>query len=364
MKVLMTADAIGGVWQYSLELARGLTRQGLSVILAVLGPRPSAVQHEQARSLAGATLVESDFALEWMQDPWRDVDASAAWVRSLAREHAVDLVHLNGYSQAAANWDCPVITVAHSCVSSWWRAVHCEPAGPEWNEYRRRVSAGLAASDQVVAPTHSMALALDGEYGFAETRTRVIHNFSRAPRNIRGEKQMFCLAAGRVWDKAKNFGVLEDVAAELPCPLEVAGPHLDPQTGEPLSSSLRLLGAVRHSRLWDRMRQAALFLHPALYEPFGLAVLEAARCRCCLVLSDIQSLRELWDGAAIFVNPRDPGAWRTEIRRLAACPSTRKHFGALALERSTRYAASASVSAYLDLYSSLTKTKTRKGVAA
>ena len=41
-RVLMTADTVGGVWQYALDLARGLSEAGASTILAVLGPAPSA----------------------------------------------------------------------------------------------------------------------------------------------------------------------------------------------------------------------------------------------------------------------------------------------------------------------------------
>ena len=40
--VLMTADAVGGVWTYALDLARGLSAQGVQVSLALLGPEPGA----------------------------------------------------------------------------------------------------------------------------------------------------------------------------------------------------------------------------------------------------------------------------------------------------------------------------------
>jgi glycosyltransferase involved in cell wall biosynthesis len=39
----------------------------------------------------------------------------------------------------------------------------------------------------------------------------------------------------------------------------------------------------------------------ARYEPFGLAVLEAAQAGMALVLSNTPGFRELWDGAALFV---------------------------------------------------------------
>ena len=39
--VLMTADAVGGVWTYALDLCRGLGTRGVHVSLVVLGPPAS-----------------------------------------------------------------------------------------------------------------------------------------------------------------------------------------------------------------------------------------------------------------------------------------------------------------------------------
>jgi hypothetical protein len=82
------------------------------------------------------------------------------------------------------------------------------------------------------------------------------------------------------------------------------------------------------------------------------------------VLSDIEPLRELWDGAAIFVDPRDEDAWWRHLGELANHPSLSERMGALALERSARYSAFESITGYLHLYSSLRKTNKHTGVAA
>ena len=37
MKVLMTADTVGGVWTYALELAGALAPHGVTVALATMG---------------------------------------------------------------------------------------------------------------------------------------------------------------------------------------------------------------------------------------------------------------------------------------------------------------------------------------
>ena len=55
----------------------------------------------------------------------------------------------------------------------------------------------------------------------------------------------------------------------------------------------------------DWFSRATVYAAPSLYEPFGLAPLQAALHGCALVLSDIGSFRELWDGCAEFVPPGD-----------------------------------------------------------
>ena len=44
MKILMTADGLGGVWNYALELARGLQPYGCFVHLVVFGGKLSNAQ--------------------------------------------------------------------------------------------------------------------------------------------------------------------------------------------------------------------------------------------------------------------------------------------------------------------------------
>ena len=65
------------------------------------------------------------------------------------------------------------------------------------------------------------------------------------------------------------------------------------------------------------MQRAAIFAAPSRYEPFGLAVLEAATCGAALVLADIATFRELWHDVAVFVPPNDPAAWAVAVNRLA-----------------------------------------------
>src|SRR5688500_13204852 len=95
-RVLMTADAVGGVWNYSLQLAGLLAGRGVQVVLATMGPGPSDAQREEASRVAGLESRTSTFALEWMQNPWSDLRRAGSWLLELEREIAPDVIHLNG----------------------------------------------------------------------------------------------------------------------------------------------------------------------------------------------------------------------------------------------------------------------------
>ncbi len=357
----MTGDAAGGVWQYSVDLIAGLAQHGLEVLLATMGPRPSAEQRAQLRRTPSAQLIESDFALEWTQDPWTDVARAGEWLLQLEDRWKPDVIHLNGYALASEAWYAPVISVAHSCVYSWWEAVHRDSPGAHWLEYKQRVMRGLKAAEAIVAPSVSMADAVVCHYELGRDRLSVIHNFSLAELPSDSAKEPYILAAGRLWDKAKNIGLLASVATDVWWPVCVAGE----QKGESLSEGLCRWGQLSHPALLETMLRASIFVHPALYEPFGLAVLEAAKARCCLVLADIPSLRELWEGAAVFVDPHREQSWISELNHLIANAPERARLSALAYDRAQRYDPARSTTQYIDVYEAcLSKKRACDGVAA
>ena len=82
-------------------------------------------------------------------------------------------------------------------------------------------------------------------------------------------------------------------------------------------------------------------------------MLEAAQAGCALVLSDIPTFRELWDGVAEFVPPRDAEALAVTLDRLASDPHQRRRLGEAARRRSRRFTPEAQAQAMLSLYEQL-----------
>jgi glycogen synthase len=363
MKVLMTADAVGGVWTYAVELCRALAVRQVEVILAVMGPAPSAKQRERLQALPNVRLVHANWKLEWMDQPWIDVDRAGDWLLEVAEREGIDLVHLNGYAHATLDWRRPTLVVAHSCVCSWWLAVHGEAPPAEWNRYRRAVSSGLAAADIVVSPTHAFLETIRAIHGF-DSPGVVIHNaLAAAASSIDTQREPMIFACGRAWDEAKNVRVLDQAVSRLPWETYIAGEHVSPDGRSCEFRSIHGLGAISAKKVHAWMSRAAIFAHSAVYEPFGLAVLEAAQRGCALVLSDIPTLRELWDGAALFADASDAASFRSQLQSLIDDPAQRSALSQAARVRANEFQPESMANAYESLYRDLVHGRTQKELA-
>jgi len=333
MRVLLTADVCGGVLTWALELVERLAEHGTEVELATFGPPASSAQRARIEGSPIAGWHESDLALEWMGDPWRDLARSAELLRELERSLRPEVVHLSSFGHAAAGFRAPVVITAHSDVFSWWHAVHGWGPPRSWDRYRAWVREGLRAADAVVAPTAATLEELRRHYGPWPGRALVVPNAVSIPAGAPGPpsgRDPVALFAGRLWDAAKNAETLARAAARLPAgAVRIAG---DPRGAPDLAPAIAL-GELDPAALGAERRRAAVFAAPARYEPFGLAVLEAALDGCALVLGDIPSFRELWDDAALFVDPDDALGLAGAIESLIGDPAAAREWGARARRR-------------------------------
>jgi glycogen(starch) synthase len=81
--------------------------------------------------------------------------------------------------------------------------------------------------------------------------------------------------------------------------------------------------------------------------------LEAGLARCALVLGDIPSLREVWDGAALFVPPDQPDALAEALEHLIQDVRWREFMAQRARARALRYTPALMAHAYVRLYAKL-----------
>jgi len=364
MRLLMTTDAVGGVWTYALDLARGLAARGVATQLAVLGPAPRPGQVAEAAAVPALTLHHTGLPLDWMADTPGAIRAAGDALRRLADALGVDLVHLNSPALAGAGgFRMPVLGACHSCLATWWAAVRGGPMPAEFAWRSAALRDGYLACDWLVAPTRAFAQA-----------TAIAHALPRAPRTIHngrdaslvpvGPMRDVVFTAGRLWDAGKNVAALDRAARHLTCPVLAAGPTEGPEGSCAVFDRVESLGLLGSSAMATMLGGAPLYAAPALYEPFGLAVLEAAQAGCPLLLADIASFRELWDGAALFLDWADEREAAAAITALMGDPPRRRALGAAARRRAARYSLAAMAEATLATYQALLPGARRQDSAA
>lgn len=359
-KILMTTDTLGGVWSYSMQLCRYLGKSDIEIHLAALGGLPSPKQEEEVDSLENVLLYKSNYRLEWMQNPWEDVSSTFKWLNCIYHTISPDLVHLNNFVSFEDHWSCPKITVFHSCVQSWWQSVKACPAPAEWDFYKKHVKNALGTSDVVVAPSAAILKTAKEIYHF-NSDSRIIYNGLRLDADPEKGKKDFILCCGRIWDEGKNLKILSEIAENLPWPVLIAGDNLDPDTGERITfNNITFLGKLPPSELMEWMHEAAIFVSPSKYEPFGLAVLEAATAKCSLVLSDLDTHREIWGEDALYFDPQDSSKLERNLLDLIKKEEKRNVFGKKAFDRSRKYSDEGMGSAYLKLYREMLDKKNKK----
>lgn len=361
MRILVTADALGGVWTYTRELVAGLSLRGLNVTLVTFGEIPTPQQTQWMEALPSVDYRPTAFKLEWMQDSEADLAASAAYLQAVVRETSPDLLHFNQFFYGALECDVPRIVVAHSDVVSWWVAVHQqEPPDSAWMRwYREIVTRGIEAATAVIAPSRWMLHQVSRYYARPQA-SLVVHN-GRTPAffNPHLTKDELIVTIGRQWDQGKNAELL--LKREMPAPVCIVGSDRHPESrGHAFNGNRRpgvhFVPQQDEKQLSALLAKAGIYAATSCYEPFGLAPVEAALSRCAIVASDIPPLRELWDGAAVFFRNQDADSLYKALEQLVKDPELHQSYGNLARDHAQKnFSASRMVDDYLALYKSMAR---------
>jgi len=361
MRILLTTDTIGGVWTFTKELTTELLNRGHAVALVSFGRQPS---HEQQAWCASTHFTHGDnfqftastAPLEWMEDNEFVFKQGAGVVFHIAQRFKPDLLHSNQFCFGALSLDIPKLITAHSDVLGWADA--CRPYGlgsSRWlKQYRSLVTQGLHGCDTFVAPTRWMATTLAHHYGNLPDGYIVLNGrtLTKPQCNLRTVQ---AVTVGRLWDEAKNIEMLRTVNS--PIPIYVAGERQHGTSVAPkqLGHSI-LLGALPESSLMSLFAKSSIYIATSIYEPFGLAPLEAALCGCAIVANDIPSLREVWGDAALYFS--GPRSLSTVLHQLSRNAQELSILKQQAFARASELTAERMTHGYEEIYTSLLAERT------
>lgn len=357
LRLLLTTDAVGGVWTYSLDLAAALASEADAIVfLAVLGPAPGADQLTRAAAVPGLQLIDTGLPLDWTSQNADELRATAEALAELAARAEADLVQLHAPALAAADFPVPVVSVVHSCVATWWAAVKQGPLPDDLAWRTALAREGLRRSDLVVAPSRAFASAVQQAYQLGQPPAAV-PNGRTAVALPSDTHAPVAFTAGRLWDEGKGVASFDAAAALSPLPFRAAGALAGPNGAGIRLHHAAALGVLDEETLRGLLAERPIFVSAARYEPFGLSVLEAAQAGCPLVLSSIPTFRELWDGAALFAD--GPAEIASAVGRLAADPQEHARLGAAAQALAERFTPQATARSMLRHYGSLLSAERR-----
>lgn len=351
----MTTDAVGGVWHYAMDLAQCLLNEQIEVVLVCTGPPPSSSQLNQAKKLHknGLTFYHRPYQLEWMDEPWEDVQQANEWIKDIYAQENPTLLHFNNYAPARLDWEVPTILVAHSCVASWWSTVKNEPLPDRYQFYFKTVQNAFRRADTVIFPSHGLLDLCTEIYGEIH-HPKVVYNGVSLPVADPlyefNAKMPIVFSMGRLWDEAKNIDLLLKAAPYIDGEIFIAGEKLKPFS---CPRNVRFLGKLTRQQVMNWLKISAVYALPVRYEPFGLSFLEAASKQCALIGGDTPTLREIWGTSIAYVDPDDPKALAKACNSLLENPAESRRKGEEAYQCAKKYPLNTMKERYLEVYRQL-----------
>jgi len=327
--ILMTADAGGNDWTYSLELARALAGHGARVSLSTSGGSISKEQRREAARVPGLAVYDVGFNLDWSEGFPKDLRKAADWMLTLEERLKPDIVHMNGFRYGPIAFRSPLVVAAHSDSEIL-------PGPAESSDrvrFRSEMCAVLDLANLLVAPTYALLERLKAVYQ-VQTPTRVIPYFRRNSDYRNSPKQKFVFSAGRNTNSASEHSIIETAAGELDWPVITAS------------------GAAITLKSAEQMSKAAIYCLTSQSEASDVPVLEGALSRCALVIGDVPNLRENWNNCALFVPPGDSELLKKNLQTLIVDQDLREELAQRAYARAKEFSPERCIDDYLDAYQS------------
>lgn len=216
------------------------------------------------------------------------------------------------------------------------------------------LSVNLAA--KIIIPSQNTKSDLVRIYKVDPEKIKVINHGVDNPKNISGTKnnnKFSVLFIGRLEKRKNIIGMIRAFeefikGAKDPDRLEInlilAGKEgfgfkeiKKKVDCSPYKDKIIMPGYVTEEEKRKLYEQADLFLFPSFYEGFGIPVLEAMSRGVPVICSNTSSLREIAEGAALLVNPKDMHEISSAISNLFDDSGAREELARKGIERAGKF---------------------------
>jgi glycosyltransferase involved in cell wall biosynthesis len=284
---------------------------------------------------------------EKYRPPVRNIIWHQTILPRLARELALDVLHIPSYRRLTWNSPCPLVATIHDLAP--FRVARKYDLARMF--YGRFIVKHLARrQDEIITVSQNTAHDIDQFFKIPEKNLRVIYNGidherfqpldPGQSRAIVAEKyrltKPFFLYVARLEHPGKNHRRLieafEHFKEETNSDTILAFGGSDWHGAEFIhtrisessyNSDIRPLGFISNQDLPILYSAAEAFIYPSLYEGFGLPPLEAMACGCPVISSDKGSLGEVVGDAAWIIDPEDVGDIADALLKLHTEPQSR-----------------------------------------
>jgi glycosyltransferase involved in cell wall biosynthesis len=249
----------------------------------------------------------------------------------IARRECLDVLHCPTFRGPLGPPVCPLVVSVHDLAV----LRHPETFNQWTRQYSRLcVSRVVRAARLVIAVSEHTKRELIEVLGTPEAKIRVVPNgvsevFSPESPAEAGD---YVLAVGTL-EPRKNLARLAEATQRLGVELRVAG---DAGWGDVRleGNLIRRLGRVPDEELARLYRGARCLAYPSLEEGFGIPIVEAMASGAPVVTSRGGATEEVAGGAAVLIDPLDPGSIAAGIEEAA---SRRDELVRLGLERARAF---------------------------
>ena len=332
-------------------IQRGRSGVGQTVLALVRALRAEAARHEFTLFVLEQDQPLFEFARATMRivpvperfrPPLKDILWHQTTLPRLARELALDVLHVPSYRRMLWRRRCRVVATIHDL------APFRVPDKYDFARmfYGRTVVRRLAhRQDHIIAVSHMTAADIQRFFRVPSERITVVHNgldHARFNQDVKpeaatalaqrhGVNAPFFLYVSRLEHPAKNhvrlLAAFEQFKARTGSPWHLV------LLGSDWHGANAIHDAARRSRfsghihcpgfaaadelpLWYHAAGAAVY--PSLFEGFGLPPLEAMACGCPVIASSIPAIAEVCGSAAELIEPTDVPALADALARIAA----------------------------------------------